>query len=61
VLRKGILTLEYLKAHQQCEVTTLKEDKNNNGKRISETTRETQITGKKERKLNKKKSKLENL
>jgi hypothetical protein len=36
----------------------LGEDKNKNGKRILETVRETQITGKKERKINNKKSKL---
>jgi hypothetical protein len=39
----------------------LGEDKNKNGKRILETVRETHIIGKKERKLNKKKSKLEKL
>jgi hypothetical protein len=39
----------------------LGEDKNKNGKRIQETVRETQITKKKERKLNKKKSNLEKL
>jgi hypothetical protein len=50
-----------MRAHQQCKVTTLGEDKNKNGKRILETVRETQIIGKKERKLNKTKAKLENL
>jgi hypothetical protein len=50
-----------LKAHQQCEATVLKEEKNKNGKRIPETVRETQITGKKARKPNKKQPKLENL
>jgi hypothetical protein len=50
-----------LRTHQQCEVTTLGEDKNKNGKRIPETIRETQIIGKKERKINKNKSKLEKL
>jgi hypothetical protein len=50
-----------LKEPQQCEATALKEDKNKNGKRIPEIVRETQITGKKARKLNKNKSKLENL
>ena len=44
-----------LKDPHQCEVTMLREDKNNNGKRNPVT----QITGKKERKLNKKKAKLE--
>jgi hypothetical protein len=34
VLREGILTSDPLRAHQQCEVTTLGEDKNKNGKRI---------------------------
>jgi hypothetical protein len=61
VLRKGILTSDPLRAPQQCEVTMLGEDKNKNGKRIPETVRETQITGKKERKINKKKAKLEKL
>ena len=61
VVREGILTLNPLKAHQQCEVTTLEEDTNKNGKRNPETVRETQITGNKEWKLSKKKSKLEKL
>ena len=61
MLRKGILTSESLREPQQCEATTLGEDKNKNGKRIPETIRETQITGKKARKLNKKKAKLEKL
>ena len=61
VLRKGILTPDPLRAHQQYEVTTLGEDKNKNGKRIPKTVKETQIRGKKARKLNKKKSKLEKL
>jgi hypothetical protein len=61
VLRKGILTSEPLRVPQQCEATTLGEDKNKNGKRIPETVKETQITGKKARKLNKKKAKLEKL
>jgi hypothetical protein len=34
VLRKEILTLESLRAPQQCEANTLWEDKNKNGKRI---------------------------
>jgi hypothetical protein len=38
-----------------------REDKNKNGKRVSEIVKETQITRKKARKLNKKKDKLENL
>jgi len=61
MLRKWILTLESLRVPQQCKATTLGEDKNKNGKRIPEIVRETRITGKKERKLNKKKAKLENL
>jgi hypothetical protein len=39
----------------------LGEDNNRNGKRILEIVRETQIIGKKARKLNKKKSKLEKM
>jgi hypothetical protein len=42
---------------QQCEVTTLREYKNKNGKRNPET----QIIGKKARKLNNMKEKLEKL
>jgi hypothetical protein len=61
VLRGGILTLDPLREQQQCEVTTLGEDKNKNGKMILETVRETQITRKKARKISKKKAKLENL
>jgi hypothetical protein len=61
VLRKGILTSESLRAPQQCEAITLGENKNKNGKRILETVRENQITGKKARKLSKKKSKLEKI
>jgi hypothetical protein len=57
IIRKEVLPLNPLKAHQQREATTLREDKNKNGKRNPET----QITGKKERKLSKKKSKLEKL
>jgi hypothetical protein len=59
VLRKGILTLNSFREDQQCEVTTLGEDKNKNEKRILETDRETQITCNKARKLNKNKAKLE--
>jgi hypothetical protein len=61
VLRKGILTSDPLREPQQCEATALGENKNKNGKRIPEIVRETQITGKKERKHNKKKAKLEKL
>jgi hypothetical protein len=44
-----------LREHQQCEVTTLRENKNKNGKRNPKT----HITGKKARNLGKKKEKLE--
>jgi hypothetical protein len=46
-----------VKDPQQCEVTMLRGDKNKNGKRNPVT----QITGKKARKLSKKKAKLEKL
>jgi hypothetical protein len=49
--------LNPLKYPQQCEVTMIRENKNKNGKRNPET----QITGKKVRKLSKKKAKLEKL
>jgi hypothetical protein len=61
MLRKGILTLESLRVPQQCEATMLGEDKNKNGKRVLETFKKTQITGKKARKLNKNKAKLEKI
>ena len=48
VLRKGILTSKPLRLPQQCEATTLGEDKNKNGKNIPKIVRETWITGKKE-------------
>jgi hypothetical protein len=57
LIREEVLPLKPLKEHQQCEVTMLREDKNKNGKRNPET----QITGKKARKLSKKKAKLEKL
>jgi hypothetical protein len=57
LVREEVLPLNPLKEHQQCEVTMLREDKNKNGKRNPET----QIIGKKARKLSKKKSKLEKL
>jgi hypothetical protein len=57
IVREGTLTSESVRAHQQCEATTLREDKNKNGKWNPKT----QITGKKARKLSKKKSKLEKL
>jgi hypothetical protein len=55
IVREEVLPLNPLKDPQQCEVTTLREDKNKNGKRNPEI----QITGKKARKLSKKKAKLE--
>jgi hypothetical protein len=60
-VREGILTLNPLRVHQQREVTSIGEDKNKNGKRNPEIVRETQITGKKARKISKKKAKLEKL
>jgi hypothetical protein len=57
IVREEVLHLNPLKDPQQCEVTTLREDKNKNGKRNPET----QITGKKARNLIKKKEKLEKL
>jgi hypothetical protein len=50
-----------MREHKKCEVTMLGEDKSENGKQILEIVRKNQIIGKKERKLNKKKAKLENL
>jgi hypothetical protein len=55
--REEVLPLNPMKYPQQHEVTMLREDKNNNGKRNPVT----QITGKKARKLSKKKAKLEKL
>jgi hypothetical protein len=57
VVREEILTLNPLEVHQHCEVTTLRKDKNKNGKRNPKT----QIMGKKERNLSKKKTNLEKL
>jgi hypothetical protein len=57
VIREAVLHSNPLKDPQQCKVTLLRENKNENGKRKLET----QITGKKERKLSKKKAKLEKL
>jgi hypothetical protein len=57
IVRKEVLTSNPLKDPQQCEVNTLVENKNENGKRNIET----QITGRKARKLGKKKEKLEKL
>jgi hypothetical protein len=73
VVRERILTSNPLREHQQCEVTTLGEDKNNNGKRITKIVRElqrrrkgrsirnSQIKKKKERKLSKNKARLEKI
>jgi hypothetical protein len=57
IIREGTLTLEYIRAYQQCEVPSPRDDKNSNGKRNLET----QIIGKKARKISKKKEKLEKL
>jgi hypothetical protein len=40
LIRKEVLHLNPLRAHQQCEDTTLREDKNKNGKRNLEIIRE---------------------
>ena len=56
-VREEVLSSNLVKYPQQCEVTMLRKDKNNNGKRNLDM----QITGKKARKLNKKKEKLEKL
>jgi len=55
IVREEVLHMNPLKNPQQCEVTTLRKNKNRNGKRNPET----RIKGKKARKLSKKKSKLE--
>jgi hypothetical protein len=56
-VREEVLSSNLVKYPQQCEVTMLRKDKNNNGKRNPET----QITGKKARNLSKKKENLEKL
>jgi hypothetical protein len=56
-VREEVLSLNLVKYPQQCEVTMLRKDKNNNGKRNPETW----IIGKKSRKISKKKEKLEKL
>jgi hypothetical protein len=61
VVRERILTSNPLEVHQHCKVTTIGETKNKNEKRNPEIVRETQITGKKARRLSKNKTKLENL
>jgi hypothetical protein len=45
--------------HQQCEFISPGENKNTKGKRIPEIIRESRVTGKKDRKLNRKKAKLQ--
>jgi hypothetical protein len=55
--REEVLVLNPRKYHQHHEVTMTRGDKNQNGKRNIET----HITGKKARKLSKKKAKLEKL
>ena len=52
-----LLPLNLRRESQQREVTTSKENKNQNGKRITET----KLTGKKSRKLSKKRSKINKL
>jgi hypothetical protein len=56
-VREEVLSSNLVKDPQQCEVTMLRKDKNNNGKRNPEM----QITRKKDRNLRKKKSKLAKL
>jgi hypothetical protein len=56
-VREEVLPSNPMKYPQQCEVTMLRKDKNKNGKRNPKT----QITGKKERNLSKKKEKLQKL
>jgi hypothetical protein len=57
IVREEVLPSNPVKDLQQCEVTMLRKDKNNNGKRNPKR----HIIGKKEIKLNKKKAKLEKL
>jgi hypothetical protein len=52
-----VLSRNHREEYQQCEVTMLKEDKTQNGKR----TTEMKLTEKKDRKLSKKRAKIENL
>jgi hypothetical protein len=59
--REFTLTLAFVREHRQCKVTSLGEDKYTNGKRVLEDVIEAQITGNKERKINKNKFKLEKL
>jgi hypothetical protein len=55
--KEEVLPLNPSKESQQCKVTMPKEDKNQNGKRNTET----ELTGRKARKLSKKRSKIEKL
>jgi hypothetical protein len=55
--KEEVLPLNPTKESHQRPVTTLKEDKNQNGKRHTES----KLTGKKARKLSKKRDKIENL
>ena len=55
--KEEVLPLNPRKESQQCEVTMSKEDKNQNGKMNTEMN----LTGKKARKLNKKRDKIKNL
>jgi hypothetical protein len=55
--KKEVLPLNPRKESQQSEVTMSKEDKNQNGKRNTET----KLTGKKDIKLSKKRAKIEKL
>jgi hypothetical protein len=55
--KEGVLLSNPMKESQQCEVTMTKGDKNQNKKRNTET----KVTGKKARKLSKKREKLHNV
>jgi hypothetical protein len=54
---EGVLPSDLKKESQQCEVTMSREDRNQNGKRLTEL----KTTGKKPRKISKKKEKIEKL
>jgi hypothetical protein len=54
---EGVLPLDLKKEPHQCEVTMSREDKTQNGKRMTETN----LTGKKARKLSKKRATIEKL
>ena len=55
--REEVLPLKPMKQSQQCKVTMVNRDKNQNGKRITEM----KTTGKKAKKLSKKRAKIERL